>query len=286
VRVNYVEFREMLRILDYKKYFDGDDFCVPNAPSWYDPFLDLPDASAMFGCWVLILKTWSRCPGDGYLTADGKKDGKPLSAADFARLNYGGLKEFSRCLEVITSLGFVRNSDQFPLYQIVDYDEHFENNKSRVRNQCSFVCVPNKHGGTGLSNLLSEPDNLFIYGFWMLLLQLCSRQRSPRLGYVTADGKENGRRLGAAELARTFRVSAAQVRRCLQVLVSPEVGFMRLVDGKAESPESDGVWMDTSKARSVFNQGTECFEPAHRKKERKKERKERKKCSLSEFRET
>jgi hypothetical protein len=241
----------MLRIIDHKKYFDGDDFCIPNSPSWYDPFLDLPDGSAMFGCWVMILEIWARCPGDGYLTVDGKKDARPVSAADYSRLTGSPVKEFSRCLEVITSLGFVRNMDQFPLYQIVDYDEHFENNKSRVRDQCSFVCVPNKHGGTGLSNLLAEPDNLSIYGLWMLLLQLCSRQRRPRLGYLTADGKKDGRRLGAAELARTFRVSAAQIRRGLQVLVSPEVGFMRLVDGEPESPESVGGCMDTSR-------GTNC----------------------------
>jgi hypothetical protein len=263
------EFRKMLRIVDYRKYFDGDDFCIPNAPSWYDPFLDLPDGSAMFGRWILILEIWSRCPGDGYLTIDGKKDARALSAADYSRFTGRPGKEFSRCLEVITALGFVRDLDRFPLYQIVDYDEHFENNKSRVRDLCSFVCVPNKHGGTGLSNLLSEPDNLSIYGLWMLILQLCSRQRRPRLGYLTADGKKDGRRLGAAELARTFRTSAAQVRRGFQVLVSPEVSFMRLVDGEPESAESDGDCMGSRAPIALpasmdgHFKGTECFESGH-----------------------
>ena len=167
-----------------------------------------------------------------------------MSAADVARLTDSPLgrpasEEFRHCLNTVTSLGYVRTVDPCPLYQIVDYDEHFENNKSRMRDRCSFVCVPNKHGGTGLSNLLAEADNLAIYGFWMLVLQLCSRQRKPRLGYLTADGKPKGRRLGAAELARTFQTSRANVCRCLRVLASPEVGFLQLVDGEPESAESD-----------------------------------------------
>jgi hypothetical protein len=234
----------MLQIVDHTKYLDNDDLGIPTAPEWSLPISEEANGAAMFGCWVLTLKAWSQCPGEGYLSVNGKRNGKPLSAADVARLtdcppSCLPSEEFSRCLNILTELGYVRTLDPCPLYQIVAYDEHFENNKSRMRDRCSFVCVPNKHGGTGLSNLLAEADNLAIYGFWMLVLQLCSRQRKPRLGYLTADGKPKGRRLGAAELGRTFQTSKAHVCCYLRVLASPEVGFLELVDGEPESAESD-----------------------------------------------
>jgi len=113
-----------------------------------------------------------------------------------------------------------------PLYQIVNYDDHFENSRSRKRDQCSFVCVPNKNDGVCLANILGEPDGAAIYGIWILLLQLCSRQRKPRNGYLTADGKKDGRRLSAAELSRIFNRPVAEIERCLQVVSSEKVAFM------------------------------------------------------------
>lgn len=267
----------MLQIVDYKNYIEGgasNDYCfnsyhfLPKNDSRRDRIWQLPRGKAIWIRWLMILRISCRNSGQGCLTVDGTKNTRSLTAPELARLMKApdDVELVSHTLEVMTSFGYVKevnpadvkdvdisfdrlrklvpcfecagDVDALPLYQIVDYDENFENNKSRLRDRCSFVCVPNKHGGTGLSNLLSEPDNLSIYGFWMLLLQLCSRQRKPRLGYVTADGKIDGRRLGAAELARTFRASRAQVCRYLQVLESPEVGFLQLVDGEPESPET------------------------------------------------
>jgi hypothetical protein len=260
------EGAKLLQIVGHKKYIDerisDREVLIPNG-AWVDRINRQAKGAPILGVWVTILQIWSRCPGDGYLTVDGTKIGEPLSAPHLARLMLipeqhlaESIKLITHSLQVLTSLNYVRRVNQirgvdqlecvdpFPLYQIVDYDDHFENNKSRERAQCAFVCVPNKHGGTGLCNLLSQPDNLSIYGFWMLLLQLCSRQRKPRLGYVTADGKIDGRRLGADELARTFRTSKTQVCRSLEVLRLPEVGFLRLVGGEPES--SDTVRNDGS----------------------------------------
>jgi hypothetical protein len=146
--------------------------------------------------------------------------------------------------------------DDLPLYQIVDYDEHFENNKSRLRERCAFVCVPNKHGGSGLSNVLGEPDGSAIYGIWMLILQLCSRQRKPREGYLTQDGKKNGRRLGARELANLLRRPIEEIHRCLEVCCSPQVGFMGVVDGQVPGTQRTLSGQATSTAH-IYNEHSE-----------------------------
>ena len=121
-----------------------------------------------------------------------------------------------------------------PLYQIADWNKHFENNRSRLVDQCRFACIPNKLGGAGLANVLGEGDGDAIYGNWSLLVHLCSGQPKPRNGYLTADGKKDGRRFSAAELARLFRRPVEEIERCLQVVSSPEVGWMLLLDGAPE----------------------------------------------------
>jgi hypothetical protein len=159
-----------------------------------------------------------------------------------------------------------------PLYQIVGYNDYFENNRSRERNICSFVCVPNKHGGQGLTALLNSGpvEGQAIYGTWMLMLQYCSRQRAPREGYLTTDGKKDGGRLCEAELARMFKTTAWHVHRVIVVLRS--VGWVQLVEGKPESTVPDpltnyaGTETGTEAGtKSVLNEDTE------RKKERMNE---------------
>lgn len=125
-----------------------------------------------------------------------------------------------------------------PLYQILGWNETFENNKSRQRDRCSFVCVPNKHGGSGYTALTSEPNGHGLYGIWVMIVETCSRQRAPRMGFLTADGKPDGWRLGSEELGHMLRVPASEVRRCLAAVSSPRIGWMRLVEGAPEVPVS------------------------------------------------
>lgn len=138
-------------------------------------------------------------------------------------------------------------NDELPLYQIRDWNETFENFKSRSVKDAKFVCKPNKHGGVGLMNVLVEPDGRTIYGVWCLLLDLCSRQRTPREGWLTANGKKDGRRYRVAELAYLFRATEREIKRCLEVVTSPEVDWMTI----AGRPEGD-----TSKSQSIASADT------------------------------
>lgn len=135
-----------------------------------------------------------------------------------------------------------------PLYQIIDWDVHFENAKSRTYDKCQYVVAPNKHGGSGWSNVMATEDGAAIWGIWCLLKDLCSRQRRPREGWITSDGKKNGRRLTVRELSNQFRRPSEEISRCLQILQSPEVAFIRIVDRQAEhlSQIPDGYHTDTA----------------------------------------
>ena len=121
-----------------------------------------------------------------------------------------------------------------PLLQIVDWNEHFENAKSRTFSKCQYACVPNKHGVSGWSNVMGEVDGAAIYGIWQCLVQLCSRQQKPRDGWLTFDGKKDGRRLSARELSNLFRRPVDEIHRCIMVVTSPEVGFVAVRAGVLE----------------------------------------------------
>lgn len=113
-------------------------------------------------------------------------------------------------------------------YQIRGWNDYFENNKSRDRKSCSFVCVPNKQDGQGLMFILAEPDGLAIYGVWALLLGKASRQR-VRDGWMTDDGLPNGTPWTLDALALSFRCQPSAVERALNFISSPKVGWIQQI---------------------------------------------------------
>jgi hypothetical protein len=112
------------------------------------------------------------------------------------------------------------------VYQIKDWDQHFENSRSRELDHCTRAMIPNKQDGMGLSFVLSQPEGLPIYAIWCLILGACSRQRRPRLGYLTDDGKQSGRPWTPLALSMRWRCTADQVSQSLQVLSSKDVGWI------------------------------------------------------------
>lgn len=111
-------------------------------------------------------------------------------------------------------------------YQIKEWDRFFENYKSRERDACGFVCVPNKLG-FGMNCILSQHDGAAIYGIWCLLVCVCSRQRKPRLGWLTTDGTGTGTAFTPGDLASLFRRTEAEVVRALDFISSPQVGWIQ-----------------------------------------------------------
>lgn len=111
------------------------------------------------------------------------------------------------------------------MYQILDWDKHFENYKSREIDQCSFVCFPNKIG-LGLSHILSMENGAAYFGIFILLAENCSRQRRPRAGYCTDTGKPDGREWSKDDIALMVRRPLKEVESALDILTSDKVGWI------------------------------------------------------------
>lgn len=70
-------------------------------------------------------------------------------------------------------------------FRIVDWDEKFENHRSREIKSCSWVKTPNNHDTDGFSYIITLPSGLAVYGAWQMLLQVASK--CPRRGDLVSD---------------------------------------------------------------------------------------------------
>ena len=167
------------------------------------------------------------------------------------------------------------------IYQIKDWTEIFENDRSRQRERCSFVCVPNKQHGMGFARIMAEPDGASIYGIWCMMLGACSQQQcgkknaaadwqSFRDGWLTEDGLPTGEAWDAADLAVKFRRPVAEIHRCLEVVSSRKIGWMRIVKNPHEQSAEQPLPDESNRQLTADSPSS----PPNERKERTKEEKE------------
>ncbi len=140
------------------------------------------------------------------------------------------------------------------IYQIKDWNEHFENDRSRSRKVCSFVCVPNKQHGMGFIYIMSQTDGAAIYGIWCCIIGAASQQKS-RNGWLTENGEPTGRPWTAEDLAMKFRRPSKEIERALQVIVSDMVGWISAIDNLALTAHSPPTPLERRKEEKEGNEG-------------------------------
>jgi len=126
------------------------------------------------------------------------------------------------------------------VYRVRGWEQHFENDRSRARDRCGYVAVPNKNG-KGKQILLSEPDGVQIFGWFILVCEELSRQRKPRHGWCAGEGLPSDSPWSDAEWGVATRCPISFTDRAISVLIRPEIGWMVVTHRPvtAESP-SDG----------------------------------------------
>lgn len=150
------------------------------------------------------------------------------------------------------------------MYKIKNWDERYENNRSRRVKDLQWVPTPNHHDGDGFIHVMSVPDAAEAFAGWMLILQVASRCH-PRGTLVRANGTPHN----AASLAAKTRGQVTWFKKALKLLSGPDVGWLEF----DEIPEeNDKAHLDvTSTSPKCHPSDSEVT-----KKERKKEGKERK----------
>lgn len=99
------------------------------------------------------------------------------------------------------------------LYRIVDWEKHFENNRSKKLIQTSWVPVPNRMDGFGYLTLVSHPNGAAHFGAWIAIVEIASA--CDERGTL----RRRGTALGAQELALISHLSATVFEEVLPRLL-------------------------------------------------------------------
>lgn len=129
-------------------------------------------------------------------------------------------------------------------YRIRDWNDIFENNKSREREQCSFCCIPNKQDGLGYGTLIRLPNGEALYGAFCAVALMASKQKRVngrgREGYLTHDGLPDGRPLNARQMSMKCQFSEKTISDMLQAVSSQDIEWVDVItnENTTKQPET------------------------------------------------
>jgi hypothetical protein len=116
------------------------------------------------------------------------------------------------------------------MYRIVDWDDNFENNRTRDLKRLAWVPIPNSHDGDGYTELLDHKSGAAHYGVWCAIVQVASKC-DPR-GTLMRDG---ARPHDAGSLSRMTRIPAPLIQEALERLTH-SVGWIEIVPDPQPAP--------------------------------------------------
>jgi len=116
-------------------------------------------------------------------------------------------------------------------YRIKDWNDIYENNRTRTMKHMRWVPVPNGHDGYGYSCLVDHKNGAAHLGVWLAVLQVASK--CDTRGTLMRDERHPH---DAASLARMTRLSDKLISEALVRLASPDIAWLEVVDSEGLAP--------------------------------------------------
>jgi hypothetical protein len=110
--------------------------------------------------------------------------------------------------------------------RVRDWNNLYENNRTRGLKRMEWVPVPNRMDGDGFTELMDHPNGVAHFGCWNLCLQVASRCH-PRGSLAREDGRPHD----AVSLARITRAPAAMFEEAIPRLL--HIGWLENVSQSA-----------------------------------------------------
>jgi len=148
------------------------------------------------------------------------------------------------------------------MYIIDKWDNLFENERSRTRDRCGWCAIPNKQDGLGYGLILLEKDGAAIYGAFLSVVLVCSKQARPRHGLLTHNGLMDGTPYSAPELSVKTKIPVDILTRMFEVCSREDIGWIikspvNPPSTPSEPPqkgrEEDGIERNGIEPRSINN---------------------------------
>jgi len=135
------------------------------------------------------------------------------------------------------------------VYVIKDWDEHYENNRSKEIKNPSWIPIPNKLYGDGYTMIMEQKKGAAIYGAWIALV--CIAQRCDKRGTLM---RNNGDPHDIDSISRITRIDKETIKLMIDFslektkwlsLLDLESGAVISQEGAVESQESVPIQKDT-----------------------------------------
>ena len=110
-------------------------------------------------------------------------------------------------------------------YQVNDWEKHFEGAKSKGYKNKTSCQLPTKHG-LGYRKLIRSKDGAALFGAWCALIQVLSRHESPRQGYLTDTGRDDGIPLSSDDLFLLTDIPSVTFDKMLEICSSTRIGWI------------------------------------------------------------
>ena len=132
------------------------------------------------------------------------------------------------------------------LYRIANWNDHYENNRTRELKKLDWVPIPNKQDGDGYTLIMEHANGAAIFGAWIACVQIASRCE-PR-GTLLRDGAKPH---DSASLSRMSRVPEKTIKEMLELLTHGDIKWIEINNLK---DECDNL------AEGCDNPAIECLE--------------------------
>lgn len=117
-------------------------------------------------------------------------------------------------------------------YRIVDWNIHFENNRTREMKSMDWVPMKNRMDGYGYVELVDHPNGAAHFGAWVAIVEIASR--CPIRGTLMALTGKGETPHTPASLARISRIPAAIFEEAIPRLAA--IGWVEYVEAAAQEP--------------------------------------------------
>jgi len=120
--------------------------------------------------------------------------------------------------------------------RVKNWDEIYENNRTRDLKKMQWVPVPNKLDGDGYTTLVDHKNGAAHYGAWILILQVASK--CDTRGTLV---RGNGLPHDPVSLSRITRVPKKTFEETISRLSDPEIGWLEVVDAEGVTEKPQGI---------------------------------------------
>ena len=123
------------------------------------------------------------------------------------------------------------------MYQIVDWDQHFETADTRKRvRPLPRVLMPTKHDGLTYRRLMRRSDRMAILGAWLLIVEVAAK--CPVRGRLAGG---DGAAMTADDIADKTGGDPAVIQEALIALTDPDIGWIENLPDHADTVDDVGM---------------------------------------------